>query len=260
MKLPQHVAIIMDGNGRWAEKRLLPRIAGHKQGLESVRAVVQAASQKGIQILTLFAFSSENWIRPQTEVDFLLSLILRSLKNELTTLNKNNVRLKVIGDRARFNQELNQAILDAELLTENNTGLCLNIALNYGGRWDIVQAARLISLQVKAGNLDPSQIDENLFESMLSLSPHNNPDFLIRTSGEQRISNFLLWDSAYTELYFTETLWPDFKEEEFYKALEVYNTRQRRFGQASLSSISSIGNDNEKQIHTIEKKADNVDT
>lgn len=235
MKIPKHLAIIMDGNGRWAEKRLLPRIAGHKQGTESVRAIVRACSEKGIGILTLFAFSSENWNRPKSEVDFLLSLILRSLRGELVTLNKNNVRLRIIGDQTPFNSDLRIAMQDAETLTQSNTGLLLNIALNYGGRWDIVQATRHLSERVSKGELTPDDITEDLFQEALSLAPYNNPDLLIRTSGEQRISNFLLWDSAYTELYFTEALWPDFKEAELDRALEAYASRKRRFGYATVN-------------------------
>ncbi len=230
--IPKHIAIIMDGNGRWAAQRHLPRVAGHQQGTESVRAMLRACSQKGIEILTLFAFSSENWSRPRTEIDFLLSLFLRSLKNEMQSLNQNNIRLKVIGDRTPFSEELQQTMLDAEKLTEGNTGLLMNIALNYGGRWDIVEAARKLCERAVKGELNPSDITEESFQMGLSLFPHNDPDLLIRTSGEQRISNFLLWDLAYTELYFTETLWPDFREKHLEGALEAYASRQRRFGNA----------------------------
>jgi undecaprenyl diphosphate synthase len=230
MNLPQHVAIIMDGNGRWAKKRFLPRIAGHQQGAESVRAIVKSCSQKGIRFLTLFAFSSENWSRPKTEVDFLLSLFLRSLKEEMQELHRNNVRLCIIGDRSPFSQELQTAMCDAETLTADNTGLQVNLALNYGGRWDIVQAARSLAERVLQGNLKPEEISETLMQEALSLAGAPDPDLLIRTSGEQRISNFLLWYFAYTELYFIDTPWPDFREAEFEKALEVFASRQRRFG------------------------------
>jgi undecaprenyl diphosphate synthase len=237
MNIPRHVAIIMDGNGRWAMKRFLPRVAGHKQGAESVRAIVQAAAKKGVKILTLFAFSSENWNRPKPEVDFLLSLFLRSLKNETEELNKNNVRLKIIGDRTAFSLELQNAMKESETLTIQNTGLIVNLALNYGGRWDIVQAAKILSERVLKGELTPDNITENVFQEMLSLSSSGDPDLFIRTSGEERISNFLLWNLAYTELYFTDTLWPDFREKEFEKALISYANRQRRFGYVETQKV-----------------------
>lgn len=228
--IPKHVAIIMDGNGRWAIKRYLPRVAGHKQGADSVRAVVQAAAKKGVEILTLFAFSSENWSRPKTEVDFLLSLFLRSLKNEMEELNKNNVCLKIIGDRSAFSLELQTAMQESETRTEQNTGLVVNLALNYGGRWDILQATKTLCNRVSKGELAPEDITENVLHEAMSLSAYPDPDLFIRTSGEERISNFLLWNLAYTELYFTDTLWPDFREAEFEKALNAYASRQRRFG------------------------------
>jgi undecaprenyl diphosphate synthase len=230
MSLPKHIAIIMDGNGRWAKKRHLPRIAGHQQGAESVRAIVSACAKKGIHALTLFAFSSENWSRPKSEVDFLLSLFLRSLRDEMQNLHKNNVRFIIIGDRSPFGSELQKAMQEAETLTCNNTGLKVYMALNYGGRWDIVQAAKKLAEKVSKGELKIEEISEQLLHNELSLNHCTDPDLLIRTSGEQRISNFLLWNLAYTELYFTETYWPDFREVELEKALEVYASRQRRFG------------------------------
>lgn len=230
MKYPNHVAIIMDGNGRWAKRRLLPRVAGHQQGAESVRAIIKACSKKGISVLTLFAFSSENWNRPKAEVEFLLSLFLRSLKNETASLHKNNVRLMVIGDRTPFSKDLQLAMEEAETITKQNTGLLLNVAVNYGGRWDIVNAATKLCERVQKGELNPSDINESLFQESLSLSHCGDPDLLIRSSGEQRISNFLLWNFAYTELYFTDTLWPDFREEEFDRALAAFGSRKRRFG------------------------------
>lgn len=229
-KVPNHVAIIMDGNGRWAKRRLLPRVAGHQQGVESVRTIIKACSKKGIAVLTLFAFSSENWNRPKTEVDFLLSLFLRSLKNETSSLFDNNVRLKIIGDRSVFSSELQLAIKEAEIMTQNKSGLLLNIALNYGGRWDIIQAAQKISERVKMGELNPEEINENHFSESMALAHCGDPDLLIRTSGEQRISNFLLWNFAYTELYFTDTFWPDFRDEDFEVALTAFANRKRRFG------------------------------
>ena len=230
MKLPQHIAIIMDGNGRWAKKRLLPRIAGHQQGMESVRAMVSHCSKMKIPYLTLFAFSSENWRRPESEISFLLGLFLKSLKGELKALAENNVRLRIIGDKTRFSKELQNAIEKAEVLTENNKGLMLNIAFNYGGKWDIVQAAQKLCDKVVRQELNISEINEEVFEDHLCLSDCPMPDLLIRTSGEYRISNFLLWQFAYAELYFTDTLWPDFREAQLDEALKTYNSRQRRFG------------------------------
>jgi undecaprenyl diphosphate synthase len=230
MNLPRHVAVIMDGNGRWAKQRLLPRVAGHKQGTEAVRDIVALCVKKQIPILTLWAFSSENWRRPQNEVSFLFELILKSLKQELQTLHENKVCLKVIGDRSRFSRELQEAILEAENKTAHNTGLRLNIALNYGGRWDIVQAVQRLSKGVLAGKLKPEEITEQTIAEFLCLSDCEDPDLLIRTSGEFRLSNFLLWQFAYTELYFTETLWPDFREAQFEEALAAFAKRERRFG------------------------------
>lgn len=230
MKQPKHVAIIMDGNGRWAKSRLLPRVAGHQQGAESVRTIVSACAKKNIPYLTLFAFSSENWQRPKAEVDFLLTLFLKTLKTETENLHKNNIRLKIIGDKTAFSEDLQAAMQEAETLTDKNTGLQVNLALNYGGRWDIVEAARRLAQKVKEGNLDPKSINQDLMQQEISLSDCPEPDLLIRTSGEYRISNFLLWQSAYTELYFTETHWPDFREDEFEKALLDFASRNRRFG------------------------------
>ncbi len=233
---PKHVAIIMDGNGRWASKRHLPRVAGHQQGVESLKVVITACAKKEIAVLTLFAFSSENWQRPESEVTFLLSLILKSIKTEINNLHKNNIRFRMIGDCSAFNQELQQLLSEAETLTKDNTGLQLNFALNYGGRWDIVQAAKALCLEVANGQMsvqDFNQLDEPTFAKYLSLSDYPDPDLLIRTSGEQRISNFLVWHFAYTELYFTDTFWPDFREEELEAAFEAYKKRQRRFGKTS---------------------------
>lgn len=230
MSLPKHIAIIMDGNGRWAKQRLLPRVAGHQRGAESARAIITNCVKKKIPYLTLFAFSSENWRRPEGEVHFLLDLFLRFLKQEIHELHKNRIRLKFIGDKTRFSKELQTAIGFAEELTDRNDGLQLNIAVNYGGQWDIVQAAREISKKVACGEIDPDSITETSFRSYLSLADCPEPDFLIRTSGEYRISNFLLWDFAYTELYFPETLWPDFREPQFEEAIKAFTERQRRFG------------------------------
>lgn len=247
MNLPQHVAIIMDGNGRWAKQRLLPRVAGHQRGAESARAIITLCVKKKIPYLTLFAFSSENWRRPEGEVRFLLDLFLRSLKNEIQELHKNQIRLKIVGDKARFNKEFQIAIFEAEELTRNNSGLQLNIALNYGGRWDILQAVQAISQKVADGEMGPQMITEEHFRQQLTLSDCPEPDFLIRTSGEYRISNFLLWQFAYTELYFTDTLWPDFRESQFEEAMKAYAERQRRFGYIS-EQVESRPQDNVDEL------------
>lgn len=229
-KLPRHVAIIMDGNGRWAKQRHMPRIAGHRAGVESVRSVVQQCGAKGIEVLTLFAFSSENWRRPETEVSLLMELFMMALQREAKRLHENNVRLFVIGDRSRFSEKLQKEIAKAETLTKDNTGLTLAVAANYGGRWDIAQAMRSLVEDVAAGKLDATALTEEMIHDRLSMADLPEPDLFIRTGGEQRISNFLLWQLAYTELYFTDTLWPDFKDEAFETALESFAKRQRRFG------------------------------
>jgi len=229
--LPQHVAVIMDGNGRWARQRGLPRIAGHRKGADAVRQLVQACGERGISCLTLFAFSSENWRRPESEVSLLLELFLTALENEVNKLHANNVRFSVIGDIERFGPKIVARIRDGEALTAGNTGLVLTIAANYGGRWDIAQACRQLAAQAVAGSLDPAQITPEQLEPYLSMAGLPEPDLFIRTGGEQRISNFLLWQLAYTELYFTPVLWPDFDIEQFTFALQSFAGRQRRFGQ-----------------------------
>lgn len=228
--LPRHIAIIMDGNGRWAKKRLLPRVAGHRAGVETVRQVVKACAEKGVEALTLFAFSSENWRRPAKEVSLLMELFLSALQRETKRLHANNVKLRVIGERTAFAPRLQEEISKAEELTQNNTGLTLVIAANYGGRWDVVQAARGLGEEIKKGQLQPDDISSDLFESRLVLHGLPEPDLFIRTGGEKRISNFLLWHLAYSELYFTDTLWPDFDAQTFDDALLSYTNRQRRFG------------------------------
>ena len=228
--LPRHVAIIMDGNGRWAKKRLLPRIAGHRAGVETVRQAVKTCGEKGVEVLTLFAFSSENWRRPAKEVSLLMELFMTALQRESRRLHANNVKLKIIGDRSAFAPRLQEEIAKAEELSRDNTGLTLVIAANYGGRWDVVQAARQLGEQIAAGKLQAGDISSEMFESHLVLHGLPEPDLFIRTGGEQRISNFLLWHLAYTELYFTDTLWPDFDAQAFEGALSSYATRQRRFG------------------------------
>ncbi|GAB5382058.1 MAG: (2E,6E)-farnesyl-diphosphate-specific ditrans,polycis-undecaprenyl-diphosphate synthase [Aliiglaciecola sp.] len=229
-KMPKHVAIIMDGNGRWAKKKGKIRTFGHKAGVESVRAAVRFARQNNIESLTLFAFSSENWNRPAEEVGVLMDLFNLVLNSEAKKLNKNDVRLKVIGDTSRFDQKLVDKINKAEEMTQHNSSLILNIAANYGGRWDIVNAAKQISEKVASGELDSAQIDEHKFNQFISLADQPELDLLIRTGGEHRISNFLMWQCAYAELYFTDTLWPDFDEQAFQLAVNDFADRQRRFG------------------------------
>lgn len=228
--LPRHVAVIMDGNGRWARQRSMPRFAGHKAGLESVRTLVKSCLKKGVGTLTLFAFSSENWRRPPEEVGLLMNLFMTALGREVAKLHENGVRLRVIGERTAFAPELQRKIADAEALTRDNTDLVLVLAVNYGGRWDIAQAARTLAEQVARGELRPEGIDPDALQAHLALADLPEPDLFIRTGGEQRVSNFILWQLAYTELYFTPTLWPDFDEAAFDEALASFGSRQRRFG------------------------------
>jgi undecaprenyl diphosphate synthase len=220
----------MDGNGRWARKRALPRHAGHRAGVKSVRAIVENSARHGVEYLTLFAFSSENWRRPDEEVGKLMSLFLEALRREVAELHSNNVRLRFIGERERLDAKLNEKISKAEALTESNVGLQLQVAVAYGGRWDILEATRKVALKVAAGDMAADSIDEAAFAAQLQLGTAPDPDLLIRTGGEQRISNFLLWNLAYAELWFTEVLWPDFGEGEFEAALDYFSRRQRRYG------------------------------
>ncbi len=236
-KLPRHVAIIMDGNGRWAKKRFLPRHAGHRAGLKTVRQVVEQCAGLGIEVLTLFAFSSENWARPQTEVSQLMDLFMSALRGELKRLQKHHVRLRIIGDRQAFSDKLQQRIAEAESLTTGNDKLLLQIAANYGGRWDITEAARQLAVAVRDGAIAVEDIDEKALSARLCFADQTDPDLFIRTGGERRISNFLLWQAAYTELYFSDCLWPDFDEREFQAALSDYAKRQRRFGKISEQII-----------------------
>lgn len=231
--IPQHVAIIMDGNGRWAEKRSLMRIEGHKAGLESVKAIVQCCLNKKIACLSLFAFSSENWLRPAAEVNFLMQLFLDALKQELPEMHHHGIRLRFTGDRQQLSAPLQEQMLNAEKLTTDNQALILNIVINYGGKWDIVNAAKKIAAAVQAGDLSLSDINEDNFGQNLDTAELPVVDLFIRTSGELRLSNFFLWQLAYTELYFTEVAWPDFKEEAFENALAAYQKRNRRFGRIS---------------------------
>lgn len=228
---PRHVAIIMDGNNRWAKARRLKGVAGHKAGVDAVRAVVETCAREGVEVLTLFAFSSENWRRPADEVSALMRLFLIALEREVRKLHRNNIRLRIIGDRSAFNPVLRQHMDKAEALTAGNTGLTLVIAANYGGHWDITQATQRLAAEVSAGRLQPSDITDDLIQANLSIGDLPMPDLLIRTAGEQRVSNFLLWHLAYTEFYFSDVFWPDFKQDEMINALAVYAGRQRRFGQ-----------------------------
>lgn len=225
-KMPRHVAIIMDGNGRWATKRFLPRVAGHVKGVEAVRGVVEACVLRGIEYLTLFAFSSENWRRPEEEVSLLMRLFVTALEREVSKMHANNIRLKVVGDLSRFDPRLQELIAAAERRTANNTRLTVTVCANYGGRWDVMQAAG----KMIAANPGLATFSEDLLAEHLALAYAPEPDLFIRTGGEQRISNFLLWQLAYSELYFTDTYWPDFSIESLDEAIASYQARERRFG------------------------------
>jgi undecaprenyl diphosphate synthase len=228
--IPRHIAVIMDGNGRWAKQRFMPRVAGHQRGVEALREVVKACRDLGVEYLTVFAFSSENWRRPAEEVSFLMTLFLKMLEREVAKLHKNNIRLKIIGDRVRFDDKLKQTMRDAEQLTANNSALTLTIAVNYGGRWDVMHAVQ--NMLREHPSLAQTFTEEDL-QPYLSMSDAPEPDLFIRTGGEQRISNFMLWQLAYTELYFTATLWPAFDRKELGKAIASYQKRERRFGRTS---------------------------
>lgn len=231
--LPQHIAIIMDGNGRWAKAHSQPRHAGHRAGVKATRAIVEHAAKRGIKALTLFAFSSENWSRPVEEVSSLMSLFFEVLQREVDVLHRNGIRVRFVGARDQLSSRLRTKLEAAEEQTATNDRMQLVLAVAYGGRWDILQAAKAIARRVSAGELSPDSIDEQSFADLLSLSGAPPLDLLIRTGGEHRISNFLLWDMAYTELYFDETLWPEFDEARFERALEFFGGRQRRFGRTS---------------------------
>lgn len=228
--LPRHVAIIMDGNGRWAQQRGKMRVFGHKAGVNAVRDAVSVASRLGLSALTLFAFSSENWRRPESEVSALMELFIHVLGGEVKKLHKSNIRLRITGERSRFSSRLQDKVAAAEALTANNTGLILNVAANYGGRWDITQAAIALAAEVQAGHLAPEQIDEDALARHLSTHGLPDVDLLIRTGGDHRISNFVLWQAAYAELYFTPVLWPDFDAVVFSEAIASFASRERRFG------------------------------
>ncbi len=227
---PRHIAIIMDGNNRWARQRHLPGVAGHTAGVESVRQVAEACGEQRIEYLTLFAFSSENWQRPREEVNALMDLFQTVLRKEVSRLHENGVRLRIVGDRSRFNEDTRERMRAAEELTRDNDRLNLVMAMNYGGRWDIVEAARRLAQDVQAGHCAPEDIDVARFHGYTSLAGIPDPDLCIRTGGDHRISNFLLWQFAYTELYFTDEYWPDFRGPSLCRALQEYGRRQRRFG------------------------------
>jgi len=228
--LPTHVAIIMDGNGRWAKQRHLPRVEGHRHGVESVRAVVRAAGEVGVKYLTLYAFSVENWNRPQEEVDTLMKYLARFLKSEIAELNRNNVRLDVIGQIYRLPEFVQEQLKKTQSILAKNNGLTLILALSYGGRTELVEAVRDIAGEVRSGKIEPAEINEKTISEHLYTSHYPDPDLLIRTSGEMRVSNFLLWQISYSEFVVTPTFWPDFRKQQFFEALEEYGRRQRRFG------------------------------
>ncbi|CAM2769101.1 isoprenyl transferase [Vibrio rarus] len=228
--IPQHIAIIMDGNGRWAKSHGKPRVYGHKRGVNAVRKTITAAAKLGIKSVTLFAFSSENWRRPKEEVSLLMELFITLLSTEVKRLHKNDLKLRIIGDKAGFNSRLQKKIADAERLTQDNSGLVINVAANYGGKWDIAQATRRIAEQALRGEIDPADITEQMISQQVCLADLPDVDLLIRTSGESRLSNFLLWQVAYAEMYFCEQHWPDFDEDSLAEAISWYVNRERRFG------------------------------
>ena len=238
--IPRHVAVIMDGNGRWASRRALPRHLGHRAGAKAVRAIVEGCARRRVQALTVFAFSSENWQRPEEEVTKLMELFVESIDKEMDELHRNGIRVRFIGDMSRLRDALAAKIAAAEARTSANTRMTFYVALSYGGRWDIVEASRRLARKVAAGQLDPQAIDESAFAAELQLAGAPEPDLFIRTGGDHRISNFLLWNLAYTELYFCDTLWPDFDDAELEKALSQFALRQRRFG---LTPSQAKGND-----------------
>ena len=229
-KIPVHVAIIMDGNGRWAKKRALPRTAGHAQGARTVEQILEDADHMGIRYLTVYAFSTENWSRPDSEVKALMNLLRTYMKTSLAKCARNNVKIRVIGDKSRLDRDLQISIANLEKETETNTGISFQIAINYGSRDEIVRAVRSAAERVRSGELDPSDITEELISDSLDTYGIPDPDLLIRTGGEQRISNFLLWQTAYAELYFSEVAWPDFSKAELEKAVDAFNHRERRYG------------------------------
>jgi undecaprenyl diphosphate synthase len=232
-KLPLHIAVIMDGNGRWAKEKGMPRIFGHRSGVKAVRETTEAAAELGVEYLTLYAFSTENWNRPEREVNALMTLLVDTIKKEIKTLNKNNIRLQAIGDTSRLPPKSREALQWAIGETRQNNRMTLVLALNYSARWEILEATKKLASQAKTGTLQPEDIDDKIFSNALSTTGMPDPELLIRTSGETRISNFLLWQIAYAELYFTPTLWPDFRKEHLYEAILDFQQRERRFGKTS---------------------------
>ena len=229
-KLPRHVAVIMDGNGRWAKERGKPRVFGHHSGVTAVRDVTEAAAELGVEYMTLYAFSTENWNRPALEVTALMMLLVETIHKEVTTLNKNNIRLQAIGDLSKLPEKTRKVLLEGIENTKNNTRMTLVLALNYSAKWEILHAVQNIAKQVANNEILPEQVNEDIFEAQLSTHGMPDPELMIRTSGEHRISNFLLWQLAYAEFYFTETFWPDFRKDDFYKAIIDFQNRERRFG------------------------------
>jgi undecaprenyl diphosphate synthase len=232
-KLPQHIAVIMDGNGRWAKMHGKPRIFGHRNGVKAVREISEAAAELGVKYLTLYAFSTENWSRPQVEVDALMTLLISTVRNELKTLNENSIKLNAIGDLSKLPPKTHKTLLEGMKDTTHNDRMTLTLALNYSARWEITQAAQAIAESAKTGKIDIQDINDATVQERLTTHDMPDPELMIRTSGEQRISNYMLWQLAYAELYFTDTFWPDFDKEELYKAIVDYQSRERRFGRIS---------------------------
>lgn len=232
-KLPKHIAIIMDGNGRWAKNHGKPRVFGHRNGVKAVRETTEAAAELGIENITLYAFSTENWNRPQMEVNALMTLLVETIRSEVNTLNKNNIRLKAIGDLEKLPSKSHKALMEGIESTKNNTRMTLILALNYSAKWEIINAVKAIANKIENKTLNPADINESIFENELSTNGIPDPELLIRTSGENRISNFLLWQIAYAELYFTSVLWPEFRKEHLYEAIIDFQNRERRFGKTS---------------------------
>ena len=239
-KYPRHIAIIMDGNGRWAQKRFMPRAVGHQAGVKAVRKIVEYCAKQKVEVLTLFAFSSENWRRPEAEVSLLMALFMATLQREINKLDRNNIRLRFIGDRTAFSDKLQQKMAEGEAQTQDNTALTVVVAANYGGHWDMCQAFQKVAEKMAEGKLINQQINEELINQHLSTADLPEPDLFIRTGGEQRVSNFMLWQLAYTEMYFTPTLWPDFDQNSLEDAIKSFKSRQRRFGHTSEQVLSNL--------------------
>lgn len=240
MEVPYHIAIIMDGNGRWARERMLPRVVGHREGAKRVKEILREAKKVGVKVLTIFAFSTENWNRPKKEIEFILSYLIKFLRSYRKEFAQRDIKFKAIGRRDRFNKKVIEAIREAEELTKNNQSFTFNVALDYGGRWDIVNAATEVAKKCLSKSISWKDIDEKLFSKYLSLAGIPAPDLLIRTSGEKRISNFLIWDLAYSEFYFTPIFWPEFDKEHLHKAIKAYSQRERRFGTIHEKKAASI--------------------